>query len=465
MHSNKWLGIAALLLFWSAMAFGQEVITWQQAAEHIGENVTVEGKVLNTYNSGKVIFINFDADYVNNLSAVIFKQNVANFPEAPEKYYDKKTVRVSGKIIEYKGKPEIIVSSPSQIEIVADKKAVLEPKQPAQTIPPPPVAQMENVPVKETKEPLLMAIGLGIVLVLVVVLIYFIRNKKKNVFLDNFVSSLKTMSTAGTETVVLNRYKILKEIGRGGMGTVFEVTDTKLNRIVALKKVKEELSIKSQYKEQFIKEARIAANLKHKNIVTIYDIQEDDKGMVYLVFEYIEGNNLSDVIAKQKKIPWQKTVSLSAQICDALDYAHKQGIVPRDIKPANIMVDSNNTVKVLDFGIARLAQDAIYTMTGSVTGTPAYMAPEQHLNQECDLRVDIFGLGATMYEMVSGTPPFVGGDVYTQKEHGVIPSLAELVPELPKTLEDIIRKCLMPKKEDRYSSATEAAQDLIKLTI
>jgi WD40 repeat protein/tRNA A-37 threonylcarbamoyl transferase component Bud32 len=285
---------------------------------------------------------------------------------------------------------------------------------------------------------------------------------------DNTTTTIINIQGENDNSGILGeKYKLIREIGRGGMGIVYEGISNESNKRVAIKKMKEELSTRKRDKNRFLREARISAKLNHQNIVAIYDIVEDDKGKIYLIFEYVDGYPLSAIIDNKGKLSLEETKNIIFQVCNALGYAHSQGIVHRDIKPSNIMIargtvterNRSPIIKVLDFGIARVVTDTLYTMTGIITGTPAYMAPEQHIG-EGDQRVDIYSLGGLMYEMLTGELPFHGADVLAQKREMVYRLASELVPDLPKQIDNIINKCLQSDKEKRYKTIDELLREM-----
>jgi len=235
------------------------------------------------------------------------------------------------------------------------------------------------------------------------------------------------------------------------MGIVYEARDHKLNRKVAIKKMREEIKIKHGEKERFLREARTVAGLHHPHIVDIYDIIEEERDL-YLVFEFVQGSTLEAIMEKKGKTAWKDCIKIGGAVCEALDYAHQRRIVHRDLKPSNIMLTEQGYVKVMDFGIAREAKDTVSRLSGDTSGTLVYMAPEQHLGSY-ELRTDIFALGVTMYEMLTGEVPFKGPDFLVQKERMIYPPPRELAPDLPPKLDEIIGKCLQKDLEERYSSA------------
>ena len=267
-----------------------------------------------------------------------------------------------------------------------------------------------------------------------------------------------------TENPTLGRYQVERELGRGAMGTVYYGKDPKINRVVAIKTL--DLSAEfegkelDQVKERFFREAETAGRLNHPNIVTIYDAGEEHD-LAYIAMEFLEGKDLTDKISAKKPLPVKWVLEIIMQVADALDYAHKLGVVHRDIKPANIMYnESDSSIKVTDFGIARIT-DSSKTRTGVVLGTPSYMSPEQFSGKRVDGRSDLFSLGATMFELLSGEQPF-GGDslaelMYqiTNKKH---PNIMRVRKNLPPCVRTIIDKALQKEPDDRYQTGEQFTQ-------
>lgn len=269
----------------------------------------------------------------------------------------------------------------------------------------------------------------------------------------------------------IGRYEIVEELGRGSMGAVFKALDPQIGRTVAVKIIltanlpKEENDL---YRARFYREAQAAGKMAHPGIVTIHDIAEDESGQPYLVMEFVEGKTLHKMLNPDPKgkiavrLPLEKSLDLCAQVADALDYAHGRGVVHRDIKPSNIMVTPEGRAKIADFGIARLS-GAEATHTASITGTPAYMSPEQFRGGNIDHRSDIFSLGSMIYWITTGEKPFPGDSV-TQVSFNVVyrePSQPRRVdPDLPHDLEVVLSRCLAKRPENRYESAAEVAADL-----
>ncbi len=263
----------------------------------------------------------------------------------------------------------------------------------------------------------------------------------------------------------LGRYEVIKELGRGAMGTVFLGKDPKINRMVAIKTLRFEDDLeedeKKALKERFFREAESAGKLSHPNIVTIYDTGED-QDMCYIAMELLDGKDLKDWTGKENLMPMRDALELIAKVADSLDYAHEQAIVHRDIKPANIMLLKNGVVKVTDFGIARITTSS-RTATGTVMGTPSYMSPEQLAGKKVDGRADLFSLGVTLYEMLTGQKPFEGETIATlmfKIANDRHESPRTYKPEIPESATKVIDKALVKNPDERYQRGREMAQDL-----
>jgi len=261
-----------------------------------------------------------------------------------------------------------------------------------------------------------------------------------------------TESSREAKPLIVNKYELIREMGRGGMGIVYEAVNKQLDKKVAIKKMREEVSLNPREKKKFLREAKISAKLHHSNIVDIYDIIEED-GVVYLVFEYVNGKTLEEILNERQKLNVKESIDVILQVCKALQFAHNERIVHRDLKPSNIMITSDNSFKVMDFGIAREAKNTVSRVSGGkdTSGTLAYMAPEQELGTY-DAKADIFSLGVCLYEMLTGELPFKGPNFYLQKEKMTYRKIREINPEIPQEIESIIDKCLQADKEKRYTS-------------
>ncbi|HXF66596.1 MAG TPA: protein kinase [Burkholderiales bacterium] len=260
------------------------------------------------------------------------------------------------------------------------------------------------------------------------------------------------------------RYEVLGEIGKGAMGVVYRAHDPLLDRMVAVKTINMELAQEemAEYEARFYQEARAAGGLNHPNIVTVYDIGKSGH-VAYMAMEYLEGAELRSLLAGGRPLAPAQALDIAAQIATGLAYAHERGVVHRDVKPANIMLTRNGTVKITDFGIARMRSSGVRTQTGVVLGSPRYLSPEQVVGKRADPRSDIFALGVILYEMVTGRAPFTGEDVSSimfQILNFVPPSPGSLVPGVPEMLDFIVAKALAKPPEDRYADASELARDL-----
>jgi len=262
----------------------------------------------------------------------------------------------------------------------------------------------------------------------------------------------------------LGRYVIDSEIGRGAMGVVFKATDTVLQRTVAVKTVNMALEKDhaDKYEARFYQEARAAGGLNHPNIVTVYDAGKAGD-VVYMAMEYIQGVELRTLFVEGQPMGVPQALSIAAQVAEGLGYAHQQGVVHRDVKPANIMVVAEGPVKITDFGIARMRASADLTQTGVMLGSPKYMSPEQVIGKRADHRSDIFSLGVILYEMLTGAAPFSGENV-TALMYQIVnfapPAPSTVNRQVPEMLDFVVAKMLAKPLDERYQDAREAARDL-----
>ena len=256
------------------------------------------------------------------------------------------------------------------------------------------------------------------------------------------------------------KYELLRKIGAGGMGLVYEGLDRKLDRRVAVKKMREEIKLNLRERRRFLEEARTSAKLHHPYIVDIYDvIEEGDDGEVYLVFEFVDGKTLEQHLDKQGKLSAAEIKPLLREVAEALSYAHQSRVIHRDLKPSNVMATSQGHAKVMDFGIARQMKDTVSRVTrADSSGTMAYMAPEQELGR-FDARSDVFALGATAYELLTGELPFPGPNFLVQKRESAFRPLKESAPDVPGELAQAVEKCLKADPQDRFQTAEEFSRD------
>jgi len=261
--------------------------------------------------------------------------------------------------------------------------------------------------------------------------------------------------------VPASRYVFIEELGRGAMGIVYKARDTVLDRIVAYKTVSSSVSESPTALKYFLSEAKSLAALNHVNIVTIFDVGQDSNGY-FITMEYVNGRPLSQFIADKGRLTTKNSVVIASKVCAGLDYAHNNSIIHRDIKPSNIMISEQGEVKIMDFGLARIMDEAVNRKT-IAKGTPLYMAPEQVEGVGVDHRADIYSFGVTLFEMCTGTLPFTKGDIAYHHVHTDPPRPSEYNPNIPKVLEKIILRCLEKRKEDRFFSASEIKKELMPL--
>jgi serine/threonine-protein kinase len=265
--------------------------------------------------------------------------------------------------------------------------------------------------------------------------------------------------------VFSGRYEILRHLARGGMAEVYLAHDLMLDRRVALKVLFPELSTDRNFVERFRREAQAAANLSHPNIVSIYDWGEED-GTYFIVMEYIEGRTLGQIIRGEGPLLADRAAEIGADVAAALAFAHRSGVVHRDVKPGNVLISPSGQVKVTDFGIARAANsDQDLTQTGAVMGTATYFSPEQAQGNKVDGRSDEYSLGVVLYEMVVGKPPFQGDNpmaiAYKHVREEPVPP-RRVNPDVPEAFEAIVLQAMAKNPNDRYMSADELRQDLLR---
>jgi serine/threonine protein kinase len=276
-------------------------------------------------------------------------------------------------------------------------------------------------------------------------------------------------------TVLADRYKILEVVGKGGMGVVYKANHELMDRMVAVKMLMPELLSDDISVKRFQREAKAACRINHQNIIGMHDFGFTDDGQPYLVMDFLEGESLSDVLKREGQLSVNRMIHIMSQVCDALDHAHTEGVVHRDLKPGNIMLikrgDDPDFVKVVDFGVAKICNYAgeesqRLTQTGEVFGSPVYMSPEQCRGDKLDARSDIYGMGIVIYEVLTGKLPLAGKNVVetiTKHLNVMPPKMSELRTDLhfPERIEKAVFKALQKDPENRQSSMRELKEDLI----
>jgi len=266
-------------------------------------------------------------------------------------------------------------------------------------------------------------------------------------------------------STIAGRYEILEQLGRGGMGEVYRVRDITLDEEMALKLLKPDIASDKIMIERFRNELKLARKITHKNVCRMHDFHEEE-GTPFITMEYVAGDDLKSRIRKRGKIPVEEALIIARQVTMGLMEAHELGVVHRDLKPQNIMIDKKGNAKIMDFGIARSVEAPGVTTTGMIVGTPDYISPEQAEGEEADQRSDIYSLGIILYEMVTGSVPFKGETALSVaiKHKTQIPAdPKKLNPEVSEDLSRLILICIEKKRERRYQSAEELLSDLVKI--
>jgi serine/threonine protein kinase len=262
-------------------------------------------------------------------------------------------------------------------------------------------------------------------------------------------------------TIFAGRYRLERKLGSGGMADVWLAEDQELGRKVAIKMLHERYANDTQFVERFRREATHAAGLSHPNVVSIYDRGEAE-GSYFIVMEYVEGRTLKELLVTRGPCPVPVAISYVRQVLAALRYAHRNGIVHRDIKPHNVLVDHEGRVKVADFGIARAGSSQI-TEAGSIIGTAQYLSPEQARGAPVDESSDLYSTGIVLYELLTGDLPFTGEtpvEIAMKHLSQVPPSPSSIRPEIPRDLDLVVLRALAKEPADRYRSAKEMDRDL-----
>ena len=262
--------------------------------------------------------------------------------------------------------------------------------------------------------------------------------------------------------LIAERYELEELVGTGGMSSVYRAHDRMLERDVALKVLHQEFTADTDYVERFRREARSVAQLSHPNIVTVIDRGEQD-GRQYIVFEYVKGENLKALVQRVGPLPEEEAVRLALQIARALGFAHDRGLVHRDVKPQNVLLNGDGQAKVTDFGIARSLDVGGLTQTGTVMGTSDYIAPEQARGSQADAQSDIYSLGAVLYEMLTGEVPFPGDNfvsVALRHINDPVPSVRDRRPDVSPRLDAAVQRAMAKDPRDRFGSMDELCAEL-----
>ena len=263
------------------------------------------------------------------------------------------------------------------------------------------------------------------------------------------------------ETLGSGRYRCERVLGEGGMASVYLARDAELDRLVALKVLAGQLTNEAEFRERFLRETRLSARLLHPNIVQVFDAGEDE-GRPYIVMEYVQGESLAELLARRRLLPASEAVELALQVCAGLEHAHGQGLVHRDVKPANLLVRADGVVKIADFGIAHAVESTRLTQVGTVLGTAPYLSPEQAAGGPVTAKTDLYSLGAVLYEVLTGRLPYELtslAELPALQQRGATP-VRDLEPAVPPAVEDAVMRCLARNPDYRPASAAELARQL-----
>ena len=283
---------------------------------------------------------------------------------------------------------------------------------------------------------------------------------------NNFPTAVgvsRARSQSSSEVDFGPRYRVEKLLGQGGMGAVYQAYDLDLNRTVALKLVRPELMVHPEAMQRFKQELLLASKISHRNILRIHDLG-DVAGTKFISMAFVDGSDLHHILQSQGKLTIERTLNISKQLCAALDAAHSESVVHRDMKPQNIMLDKDDHVFVSDFGLAKsIESEGGMTMTGELLGTPRYMAPEQIECKPVDGRTDLYALGLIMYEMLTGDVPFQAESTFQlmyKRANEAPPEPKAANPDIPDWLNQVVMKCLERDPARRYASARAILNDL-----
>ena len=264
------------------------------------------------------------------------------------------------------------------------------------------------------------------------------------------------------ETLFGKRYAVAETLGSGGMAVVYRARDGELDRDVAIKVLAEHLAMDTEFRKRFLREAKLAGRLSHPNVVNVYDAGEIE-GRPFIVMEHVDGATLAEELAARRRFPADEAVELISQACAGLQHAHEHGLVHRDIKPRNLLLRPDGLLKIADFGIARAVGGTQLTASGTVLGTAVYSAPEQASGEQVTTAADIYSVGAVLYELIAGQPPFTFEtlpELVLKQRTGRVASLREHVSDVPGHLDEMVLRCLAPEPSARPASAEALAREL-----
>lgn len=263
--------------------------------------------------------------------------------------------------------------------------------------------------------------------------------------------------------ILVKRYQVLERLGQGGMGTVYKVQDLELDRVVALKTIRPDLASNASALRRLKQETLLARQIAHRNVIRVFDLGVSE-GLRFITMELVEGSDLRSVLDIKKKLPLEEALEILVQICQGLTAAHGEDVVHRDLKPQNILLSAANRVRIVDFGLARSFADTGITHTGTILGTPTYMAPEQALGKQGDTRADIFSLGVIAFELLSGELPYPNqtlSESLLSRTRGSARPIESVAPDTPAWLARVVMRCLERNPADRYASAQDIEADLL----
>jgi len=285
------------------------------------------------------------------------------------------------------------------------------------------------------------------------------------------ISPTETLQTPirelGRGSIFASRYEVIEKLGKGGMGKVYRVFDKKIDEEVALKLLKPEIAADKKIIERFKNELKFARKISHRNVCRMYDLSEEE-GTSYITMEYVPGEDLKGMVKMMGQLSPGKAISIAKQVCEGLAEAHRLGVVHRDLKPQNIMIDKEGNARIMDFGIARSLKEKGITGAGVMIGTPEYMSPEQVEGEETDQRSDIYALGVILYEMLTGKVPFEGDtplSIAMRQKSETPNDPRNINPQVSEDLARLILKCLEKDKEKRHQKAEEVLSELSKIEI